>query len=116
MDVSNGSIMVGQCLSITRMVNKIGRRTVRPEKLMGLSGLGMEPSEWESLSRLRTPSHHPAPSSNTSHLNPAQEWLVSSDPFEPFQKYESLRIKNLEIIRAGLDGDLKGGAERLKEL
>ncbi|KAA1106176.1 hypothetical protein PGT21_030287 [Puccinia graminis f. sp. tritici] len=109
------------CLSITRMVNKIGRRTVRPEKLMALSGLGMDPSEWETLSRLRirTPdpaTHHPAPPSNTSHLNPAQEWLVSSDPFEPFQKYEALRTRNLEIIRAGLDGDLKIGAERLKEL
>ncbi|OAV88972.1 hypothetical protein PTTG_12213 [Puccinia triticina 1-1 BBBD Race 1] len=106
------------CLSITRMVNKVGRRTVRPERLMGLSGLGLEASQWVTLARLRLRddgTHHPT-SSNSYNLNPAQEWLVSPEPFEPFQKYESLRLKNLEIIRTGLDGDLKTGAERLKEL
>lgn len=103
------------CLSITRMVNKIGRRTVRPERLMALNGMGQEASEWDTLSRVRA-QEDPKLHNKRSVLSPAQEWLLSSEPFEPFLKYEPIRKKNLEIIRAALDGDLANGAERLKDL
>jgi len=106
------------CLSITRMVNKIGRRTVRPERLMALSGLGQEAREWEALSeqlRKLPQAEHKRPQ-HSHQLTPAQEWLLADEPFLPFQKYEPLRSKNLHIIRAALDGDRASGAERLKEL
>ncbi|KAI9601008.1 hypothetical protein H4Q26_000805 [Puccinia striiformis f. sp. tritici PST-130] len=106
------------CLSITRMVNKIGRRTVRPEKLMALSGLGQEPKEWEQISQLRQVQVDKSSSTtqSSSKLDPAQQWLVSPEPLDSFLKFEDRRVHNLEIIRAALDGDLKIGAERLKDL
>jgi hypothetical protein len=97
------------------MVNKIGRRTVRPERLMALNGMGQEASEWDTLTRVRA-QEDPKLYNKRSVLSPAQEWLLSSEPFEPFLKYEPIRKKNLEIIRAALDGDLANGAERLKDL
>lgn len=104
------------CLSITRMVNKIGRRTVPPEKLMAISGLGQNEQQWQQICQLRRYNHHGDQRKSKNSLNASQDWLLNGESMNLFQEYEPTRRRNLEIIRSALDGDPTTGAERLKEL
>ncbi|CAH7674578.1 hypothetical protein PPACK8108_LOCUS9479 [Phakopsora pachyrhizi] len=103
------------CLSITRTVIKIGRRTVPPEKIFILCGFGKDETNWNFAVNLRK-----RPRDNKKRFNPSQEWLLNSASVEEndqsisLTEFESQRLRNLEIVRSGLDGGF--GAERLKEL
>ncbi|MBW0535898.1 hypothetical protein O181_075613 [Austropuccinia psidii MF-1] len=99
------------CLSITRTVNKIGRRTVCPSKLLAICGFGKDPSHWKHINYLRR-----QPCNKKSKLRPSQEWLLNGTTDNFLSEFEPIRKQNLEIIRCALDGDSINGAERLKEL
>lgn len=109
------------CLSITRTVNKIGRRTVHPCKLFALCGFGGgDRSNWDYVSKIRL--ERPLPKSSCTHhskkggMTRSQEWLVGGEDMDIMDQYEDQRKRNLDIIRAALDGDSIVGVERLREL
>ncbi|EGG04375.1 uncharacterized protein MELLADRAFT_75197 [Melampsora larici-populina 98AG31] len=97
------------CISITRTVHKIGRRTVPPAKVYAAGGFGPDESNWHRICKLRQ-ERKPM----RQKLSASQEWLLNGEPFDGMDRFEEQRQRNLEIIRFALDGNL--GVEALKDL
>lgn len=97
------------CISITRTVNKIGRRTVPPARLFAAAGFGPDDSNWNHICNLR---QERKPIGQK--LSVSQEWLLNGEPFEGMNRFEEQRKKNLQIVRNALDGN--SGVEALKDL
>ncbi|KAG0138887.1 hypothetical protein CROQUDRAFT_55536, partial [Cronartium quercuum f. sp. fusiforme G11] len=99
------------CISITRTVNKIGRRTVQPAKLFAACGFGIDETNWNQICKLREEGK-----SKGSKLSKSQEWLIDINEFDGLNSFEVQRLENLEIIRKALDGNSLNGVELLKTL
>lgn len=105
------SYLLNQCISITRTVNKIGRRTVPPAKLFAACGFGPDDSNWKHICKIRKEGRGRA-----GKLSASQEWLLNGDSSDGMECYEEQRKRNFEIVRSALDGCSVKGVDLLKTL
>lgn len=98
-----------QCVGLSRIVYKLGRRTVRPARVFAIAGFGPDRSNFDRTVSLRSSVK------NGGHKGvPGRKWLLADDDEDPLKVYEEQRKNNLEIVRRSIDGT--NGAEALKSL